>query len=76
MRNPVPVDFLPYPSVMMRKNVFETYKDFEIDLRGTVRAEVLWDATAGVLDREQLSGAREHWRLMGNSLPPEVWASY
>lgn len=76
MRNPVPVDFLPFPSPKIRKRVFETYKDFEIDLRGTHRHEVLWDRTAGVLEREQLAGAKEHWAIMRKVLPDSIWARW
>ncbi|KAM0748557.1 hypothetical protein T439DRAFT_327816 [Meredithblackwellia eburnea MCA 4105] len=76
MRNPVPVDYLPWPSAKIRKRVFDTYKDFEIDLRGTDRKEVVWDKTKGVLDREQVPGAREHYEIMKKVLPDTVWAVY
>ncbi|KAK4699343.1 hypothetical protein P7C70_g6917, partial [Phenoliferia sp. Uapishka_3] len=77
MRNPVPVDFLPYPSPRIRKRVFETYKEFEIDLRGTDRTvPILGEKNKGILDRTLVSGAKEHWGIMKKVLRDEVWAKW
>lgn len=75
-RKPVKNDYLPYPSPAIRQRVLETYDQFEIDLRGTNRSEVVTDRTVERLEEAQLNGAYEHWEMMKLVLPNPAWALY
>lgn len=75
-RTLLPEDYLPYPSPSIRRRVLETFKEFEFDLKGIDRSEILKDENVLELEIAQRSGALQHWYMMSSTLPDTSWAMY
>lgn len=79
-RDPVEGDFLATPSGAIREKVLNTFKEFEVDLRALI-PEGWWEKVEegkgeARLEKAQLEGAKEHWRIMDKVLPVQGWVMY
>ncbi|BGP00201.1 spermine synthase [Rhodotorula toruloides] len=85
LRNPVKGDFLDYPSPMIRRSVFASFRQHEIDLARFKPAPddhgvgtwLLRDKNdVRRVEAAQLDEVGMHWDAMEKVLPPEVWARW
>ncbi|KAL7342588.1 S-adenosyl-L-methionine-dependent methyltransferase, partial [Rhodotorula toruloides] len=85
LRDPVREDFLDYPSPMIRRSVFASFRQHEIDLTRFKPAS--GDHGVGTwllrdrndvrrVEAAQLDEVGMHWDAMEKVLPPEVWARW
>ncbi|ORY89775.1 S-adenosyl-L-methionine-dependent methyltransferase [Leucosporidium creatinivorum] len=75
-RQPLPSDYLPFPSPLMREKVFNEFESAEMDLSGVKLGSVVHDGSERELEEAQRAGVKEHWELMNGVLPLETWAMY
>lgn len=75
-RSPIPSDFITSPSPIVRRRVFKTFQNYEFDLNKVQRRDVLSDWNTAVIDKAQITGAKEHWQIMKEVMSERIWMMY
>lgn len=85
LRDPVPADYLPFPSPRLREQVFTSFRSREVDLSAFRQKSASADGDKWIIrterdvrtvEREQLEDVGTHWKVMQSVLPSRVWARW
>ncbi|GAA5863907.1 hypothetical protein JCM3774_004414 [Rhodotorula dairenensis] len=85
LRDPVPTDYLRFPSPRLREQVFASFRSREVDLTVFRHKAASADGDKWIVrtrrdirsvEREQLEEVGTHWKVMQSVLPSRIWARW